>query len=115
MTAVDELLPWMPGLIKRHLSGEFGQDWTDDDIVERVEQLYRRPDRPVSARDHRLIVAAVAEIRRTAFADVTLEAVSAERDRRKAAGEPSGYDALATHFHCDASTIRRRLGVLDSK
>jgi hypothetical protein len=42
-------------------------------------------------------------------------AVRAELDRRIAAGEPHGYDALARHFQCSDATIRRRLGVLDAK
>jgi hypothetical protein len=35
--------------------------------------------------------------------------VRRERERRIATNEPSGYDALARHFHCSATTIRRRL------
>jgi hypothetical protein len=38
--------------------------------------------------------------------------VRAERDRRMVDGRPYGYDALARHFGCSQSTIRRRLGTL---
>jgi hypothetical protein len=42
----------------------------------------------------------------------TVAEVTAELLRRREAGESTGYDALAAHFHVDSSTIRRRLGKL---
>jgi hypothetical protein len=115
MSAVDELLPWMPKHIKRLLGGEFGDDWTDAEIVDDVERLYRSPKVAVTIRDHRLIEQAVRELRVASRSEVTEEAVRAEKDRRRAAGEPDSYGALAEHFHVNASTIRRRLGVLPRK
>jgi hypothetical protein len=67
---------------------------------------------PGSLQQQRVLREWLAASRGVARDDVTAEAVRAERARRIEAGEPSGYDALAEHFHCDASTIRRRLGVL---
>jgi hypothetical protein len=49
MSAVEELLPWMPVQIRSLLSGEFGE-WQDDEIVDEIERMYARPGRPVSVR-----------------------------------------------------------------
>jgi len=68
-----------------------------------------------SLHERRRIMALVTKLRTRVRDDVTAEDVRAERDRRKAAHEPSGYDALAKHFHVDPSTIRRRLGALPPK
>jgi len=48
----------------------------------------------------------------TGVPEATTENIRAERERRRSAKEPSGYDALAAHFCVDASTVRRRLGKL---
>jgi hypothetical protein len=127
VSALDEL-PWYVAKWIRDLV-ERG-DHTDDEIVEEVEQLSvdleheterlddkgYLPDRRFTARDRRLVRAGIAEVRgsdpdgQPAVPDATAANVRAERDRRRSAGEPHGYKALAKAFVVSPTTIRRRLG-----
>ena len=103
-------------ILRERARGMVAAGMTDEQIDRAI--MYSDADVRLEIWNHVLEFRAAARMapgRAPVRDDVTTDEILAERTRRAAAGEPTGYEALARHFMTSSSTIRRRLGRIGKK